>query len=151
MQQNYSTEKEIITSNREEINKSDNYNCKCKSVIYKTVKQDNYKTYTIETAPDTNSYDFLYIADGGGIYKTNNIAQEIKVGCFTIIKPNEKIEFTPSIGKQTSFFHISVSCIQYTLFLEKIGWFSAVGMTNSEMPMIVLLSYRMAFRIKSHG
>lgn len=137
MQQNYSTEKEIITSNREGINKSDNYNCRCKSTIYKTIKQENYKPYTIETITDTNSYDFLYISEGGGIYKTNNIAQEIKVGYFTIIKPNEKIEFTPSIGKQTSFFHISVSSVQYTLFLEKIDLFQKSHIANIGQNVII--------------
>ncbi len=137
MQYNFSIDAENVIFNKAEINKSDSYNCKCKSVIYKTVKQDNYKTYTIETAPDTNSYDFLYIADGGGIYKTNNTTREIKVGYFIIIRPNEKIEFTPSIGKQTSFFHISVSCIQYTLFLEKIDLFQKSNIANIGQNVII--------------
>ena len=52
--------------------KSDDYNCKCKSVVHNTLKSENYRTITIEVNSNTNSYDFLYITEGGGIYKTNN-------------------------------------------------------------------------------
>ena len=106
-----------------EIAKSDAYNCKCKSATHKTIKSENYQTITFETDKNTNSYSFLYIAEGGGSYHSSNVSQEIKVGHIAIIKSGEKVEFTPTIGKQTSYFHISVVCIQYTLFLEKIDLF----------------------------
>ena len=106
-----------------EITKSDAYNCKCKSVIYKTIKSEDYQTIAFEVSKATNNYDFIYIAEGGGIYHSNNTTQELKVGDIAIIKSTEKVEFTPTIGKQTAYFHISVVCVQYTLFLEKIDLF----------------------------
>ena len=58
MQFSNSTNKENITFNANEIKKSDNYNCKCKSVVYKTIKSENYETLTIKTDNNINSYDF---------------------------------------------------------------------------------------------
>ena len=111
-------------------NKSDTYDCKCNSVIYKTIKPENYQTITIETKKNANSYDFLYITEGEGIYESNNIQQEVKVGYIAIIKSGEKVKFTPTIGKQTSYYHISVVCMQYTLFLEKIDLFQKSPIAN---------------------
>lgn len=131
------TNKEGITQNIEEIKKSDSYNCRCKSVIYRTIKSNDYQTITIEADSNINSYDFLYIAEGGGIYKSNNISEEIKVGHIIILKSGEKAKFTPTIGKQTSFFHISVVCLQYTLFLEKIDLFHNSPIANIGQNVII--------------
>lgn len=118
-------------------NKSDTYDCKCNSVIYKTIKPENYQTITIETKKNANSYDFLYITEGEGIYESNNIQQEVKVGYIAIIKSGEKVKFTPTIGKQTSYYHISVVCMQYTLFLEKIDLFQKSPIANIGQNVVI--------------
>ena len=118
-------------------NKSDTYDCKCNSVIYKTIKPENYQTITIETKKNANSYDFLYITEGEGIYESNNIQQELKVGYIAIIKSGEKVKFTPTIGKQTSYYHISVVCMQYTLFLEKIDLFQKSPIANIGQNVVI--------------
>ena len=118
-------------------NKSDAYDCKCNSVIYKTIKPENYQTITIETKKNANSYDFLYITEGEGIYESNNIQQEVKVGYIAIIKSGEKVKFTPTIGKQTSYYHISVVCMQYTLFLEKIDLFQKSPIANIGQNVVI--------------
>ena len=125
------------TTSIKQNNKSDAYDCKCNSVIYKTIKPENYQTITIETKKNANSYDFLYITEGEGIYESNNIQQEIKVGYIAIIKSGEKVKFTPTIGKQTSYYHISVVCMQYTLFLEKIDLFQKSPIANIGQNVII--------------
>ena len=137
MQFSNSTNNENITFNANEIKKSDNYNCKCKSVVYKTIKSENYETLTIKTDNNINSYDFLFITEGGGIYKSHNTTQEIKVGSICIIKSGEKIEFIPTIGKKTSYYHISVVCLQYTLFLEKIDLFQNSSIANIGQNVVI--------------
>ena len=137
MQFSNSTNNENITFNDNEIKKSDNYNCKCKSVVYKTIKSENYETLTIKTDNNINSYDFLFITEGGGIYKSHNTTQEIKVGAICIIKSGEKIEFIPTIGKKTSYYHISVVCLQYTLFLEKIDLFQNSSIANIGQNVVI--------------
>ena len=137
MQFSNSTNNENITFNDNEIKKSDNYNCKCKSVVYKTIKSENYETLTIKTDNNINSYDFLFITEGGGIYKSHNTTQEIKVGSICIIKSGEKIEFIPTIGKKTSYYHISVVCLQYTLFLEKIDLFQNSSIANIGQNVVI--------------
>lgn len=130
-----STNKYDITSN--ENKKSDAYNCKCKSVTHRTLKSENYHTITIETNSNVNSYNFLYITDGGGIYKYYDTKQEIRVGHICIIKSGEKIEFTPTLGKQTSFFYVHVTCMQYTLFLEKIDLFQKSPIVNIGQNVVI--------------
>lgn len=131
------TNRENITQNIDETPKSDAYNCKCKSVIYQTIKSDNYQTITIESDKNINSYDFIYITEGGGTYNSNNMSQEVKVGYITIIKSGEKAKFTPTFGKQTSYFHISVVCLQYTLFLEKIDLFQKSPIVNIGQNVVI--------------
>ena len=126
-----------ITTHTDEIIQSDTYNCKCKSATYKTIKSENYQTITFETDKNTNSYDFLYIAEGGGSYHSSDVSQEIKAGHIAIIKSGEKVEFTPTIGKQTSYFHISVVCVQYTLFLEKIDLFQKSSVANIGQNVVI--------------
>lgn len=137
MQFSNSTNNKNITLDVNEIKKSDNYNCKCKSVIYKTIKSENYQPITIKTDNNINSYDFLFITEGGGIYKSHNTTQEIKVGSFGLIKSGEKVEFTPTLGKKTSYFHISVVCLQYTLFLEKIDLFQNSSIANIGQNVVI--------------
>ncbi len=131
------TKKTNITPHANEIKKSDAYNCRCKSVIYRTMKTENHQSYVIEVDTSTNSYDFVYITEGGGAYCSNNITQEIKIGHIILIKSGEKAEFIPTIGKQTSFFHISVICLQYTLFLEKIDLFQKSPINNIGQNVII--------------
>lgn len=131
------TNKADITTHANEIKKSDAYNCKCKSVIYRTIKSENYQTYKIEADTNINSYDFLYITEGGGTYHSNNVTQEIKTGDIVLIKFGEKAEFTPTIGKQTSYFHTSVACLQYTLFLEKIDLFQKSPIANIGQNVVI--------------
>lgn len=128
---------ENTTSEANKLQNSDKYNCACKSVVYHTLKSDNYHTITIETSTNINNYDFLYITEGGGIYKSHNLIQEIKVGSIIIIKSGEKIEFTPTLGKQTSYFHVSVICLQYTLFLEKIDLFQKSPIANIGQNIVI--------------
>ena len=137
MQLYSTTNKSDNTLDASESQKSDVYNCKCKSVVYQTLKLENYNTTTIETSKNINNYDFIYITEGGGIYKSYNTSQEVKVGSIIIIKSGEKIEFTPTIGKQTSYFHISVVCLQYTLFLEKIDLFQKSSIANIGQNVII--------------
>ena len=137
MQFSNSTNNKNITLDINEIKKSDNYNCKCKSVIYKTIKSENYQPITIKTDNNINSYDFLFITEGGGIYKSHNTTQEIKVGSIGLIKSGEKVEFTPTLGKKTSYFHISVVCLQYTLFLEKIDLFQNSSIANIGQNVVI--------------
>lgn len=137
MQFSNSTNNKNITLDVNEIKKSDNYNCKCKSVIYKTIKSENYQPITIKTDNNINSYDFLFITEGGGIYKSHNTTQEIKVGSIGLIKSGEKVEFTPTLGKKTSYFHISVVCLQYTLFLEKIDLFQNSSIANIGQNVVI--------------
>lgn len=132
-----STKQDNITFEIKNNKKSDEYNCKCKSVIYRTLKSENYQTLTIETDTTNNSYNFLYITEGGGIYKSHDITQEIKTGSFIIIKSGEKIEFTPTLGKQTSYFQIFVVCLQYTLFLEKIDLFQKTPIANIGQNVVI--------------
>ena len=120
-----------------EIRKSDSYNCKCKAVIKQTIKSENYQTITFEVDTKANSYDFLFMTEGGGIYRTNNATHGIKVGHFILIKPGEKAEFTPTIGRQTSYFHISMTCLQTTLFLEKIDLFQNSAIVNIGQNVVI--------------
>lgn len=131
------TNKADITPHANEIKKSDAYDCKCKSVIYRTIKTENHQSYIIEADTSTNSYDFVYITEGGGTYRTNSITQEIKIGHIILIKSGEKAEFIPTIGKQTSLFHVSVVCLQYTLFLEKIDLFQKSSIANIGQNVII--------------
>ncbi len=147
MQLYSTTNKSDNTLDTTKFQKSDVYNCKCKSVVYQTLKLENYHTTTIETSKNINSYDFLYITEGGGIYKSYNIAQEIKVGSIIIIKSGEKVEFTPTLGKQTSYFHISVVCLQYTLFLEKIDLFQKTPIANIGQNVIIENIFRNMMQI----
>ncbi len=135
----YSTtnKNENTSSEANKLPKSDSYNCKCKSVVHRTLKSENYHPITIEVDSNANSYDFLYITEGGGTYKSYNIIQEIKVGCICIINPGEKIEFTPTLGKLTSYFHVSVVCLQYTLFLEKIDLFQKTPIANIGQNVVI--------------
>lgn len=137
MQLYSTTNRNNNTLETNKIQKSDDYNCKCKAVVYQTIKSENYYTTTIETNTNINNYDFIYITEGGGIYKSHNITQEIKVGSIAIIKSGEKVEFTPTFGKQTSYFHISVVCLQYTLFLEKIDLFQKSPIVNIGQNVII--------------
>ncbi len=132
-----STNNADITPYSREIKKSDAYNCKCKSVAYRTIKTENNQSYIIETDTNINSYDFVYITEGGGTYRTYSITQEIQAGHIILVKSGEKAEFIPTIGKQTSFFHASVVCIQYTLFLEKIDLFQKSPIINIGQNVII--------------
>lgn len=145
------TNKYDITSDVNKDKKSDAYNCRCKSVIYRTLKSENYNTFTIETDNIVNNYTFLYITEGGGTYKSHDNTQEIKVGSFIIIKSGEKIEITPTFGKQTSYFHISVVCLQYTLFLEKIDLFQKSPIANIGQNVVIENIFNNMIQILKEG
>ena len=116
---------------------SDTYNCKCKTAIYQAIKSEDYQTIAFEVNKTANNYNFIYIAEGGGIYRSNNTTQNIKVGDIAIIKSGDKVEFTLTIGKQTSYFLLSVACVQYTLFLEKIDLFQKSSIEHIGQNVII--------------
>lgn len=114
-------------------------NCFCNSITYQEIEPNNDKDYTyVSEINNSNNYEFIYISEGGGVCQlSNDEPQEISTGYIARIVSGQRAIFTPAKNKRTSFYHISVSGLQYTLFFERISLFQDKAIENIGQNVII--------------